>query len=169
MRLFLAALCFSSLLPAQLDPDYGQGWLPEFNLAAKRTLLLGEATPAEKYAWRPAPGVRSTSEVLMHVVETNFWLLGQAGAPQPLPLPVPKAGAEKGVTRKEDAIVWLKASFDAVRKSYSTADRQKKVKFFNRDATAEGVFLRVLVHNHEHMGQLIGYARMSGVKPPWSK
>jgi uncharacterized damage-inducible protein DinB len=31
------------------------------------------------------------------------------------------------------------------------------------------VMLRLLVHNHEHMGQAISYARMSGVTPPWSR
>ena len=31
------------------------------------------------------------------------------------------------------------------------------------------VYLRAIVHTNEHMGQLIAYARMSGVVPPWSK
>jgi uncharacterized damage-inducible protein DinB len=30
------------------------------------------------------------------------------------------------------------------------------------------MYLRIIVHANEHMGQLIAYARMSGVKPPWS-
>jgi len=25
------------------------------------------------------------------------------------------------------------------------------------------------VHDNEHMGQLIAYARMNGIVPPWSK
>ena len=37
------------------------------------------------------------------------------------------------------------------------------------DSTVEGVYLRILVHNNEHMGQLVAYARMTGVKPPWSQ
>ena len=32
----------------------------------------------------------------------------------------------------------------------------------------DGVFLRILVHNNEHMGQAIAYARMNGIVPPWS-
>jgi uncharacterized damage-inducible protein DinB len=31
------------------------------------------------------------------------------------------------------------------------------------------MYLRIIVHANEHMGQLIAYARMSGVVPPWSK
>jgi uncharacterized damage-inducible protein DinB len=42
------------------------------------------------------------------------------------------------------------------------------VKFLGSDVPAAYVLLRILVHNHEHMGQAIAYARMSGVTPPWS-
>ncbi len=167
MRLFLAALCFSSLLPAQLDPDYGQGWLPEFNLAAKRTLLLAEATPAEKYAWRPAPGVRSTGEVFMHLAVANVTLLQQAGVEFDFPLPLPKGDPVKLITRKEDILLWLKTSFDLVRTHYAKAERQKKVQFLGRPALVDGVLVRLVVHAHEHYGQSIAYARMNGVKPPW--
>jgi len=31
------------------------------------------------------------------------------------------------------------------------------------------MYLRIIVHANEHMGQLIAYARMTGVTPPWSK
>ena len=65
-------------------------------------------------------------------------------------------------------IAWLKKWFDAVRAGYETVDRQTKVTLFGRETTADGVFLRILVHNHEHMGQAIAYARMNGIKPPWS-
>jgi uncharacterized damage-inducible protein DinB len=43
------------------------------------------------------------------------------------------------------------------------------VKFFGTDTTADGILMRILVHNHEHMGQSIAYARMIGVTPPWSQ
>jgi uncharacterized damage-inducible protein DinB len=31
------------------------------------------------------------------------------------------------------------------------------------------MYLRVIVHANEHMGQIIAYARIMGVAPPWSK
>jgi uncharacterized damage-inducible protein DinB len=31
------------------------------------------------------------------------------------------------------------------------------------------VYLRIIVHANEHMGQLVAYARMTGVVPPWSR
>ena len=168
-RPMLALSFFAASAIAQIAPELGQGLLPEFDLAAKKILALAEATPEAKYAWRPAPGVRSTSEVFIHIAMANFTLLGRTGVDVKFPLPMPKDNPEKSLTRKEDVIKWLKVSFDAVRAAYPTADRQKKVKFFNQDTTAEGVFLRILVHNQEHMGQSIAYDRMNGIKPPWSE
>jgi uncharacterized damage-inducible protein DinB len=37
------------------------------------------------------------------------------------------------------------------------------------NATVDGMYLRIIVHANEHMGQLVAYARMTGVVPPWSK
>src|ERR1051326_5247738 len=71
----LAALVFSQSLP----PGLGQGWMGEFNHAARQTVELANATPAEKFSWRPAAGVRSVSEVYMHIAIGNYFLLGQGG------------------------------------------------------------------------------------------
>ena len=47
---------------------------------------------------------------------------------------------------------------------------QRKVKVFGSvEGTIESVYLRIIVHNNEHMGQLIAYARTNGIVPPWSK
>lgn len=165
----LAALfLFAFSLPAQeLPPEYGAGWEPEFDLAARRILALAEAIPAGKYAFKPTPAVRSVSEVLMHIALDNYSLLTQAIPGYKFPRPA----TEKTVsTVKEKAAVlhWLKGSIDAVREQYPKANRQLKVKFVGKETTSDGVFLRILVHNHEHMGQMVAYARMAGVPPPWS-
>jgi uncharacterized damage-inducible protein DinB len=151
-----------------VPPELGQGWLPEFTLTSRQLLQLAEAIPEDKYGWRPGPGVRSISEVYMHIAIGNLWLLEQAGVKSPELAKLPK-DPEKSVTAKADVIRWLRTSQDAVKTAYQSADRQKHVKFFDKDATADGVFLRLLVHNNEHMGQSIAYARMNGIVPPWSQ
>jgi hypothetical protein len=70
---------------------------------------------------------------------------------------------------KADVVRWLKASFEAAQENYPKIDKQKAVKFLGHDATCEGVLLRALAHANEHLGQMIAYARMNGVVPPWSK
>ena len=150
-------------------PEYGRGWLPEFNHASKQLLALAEATPPEKFSWRPSPGVRSTSAVYLHIVKGNYMLLTQAGVAAPAAYAKLPANFEESVTEKSEVIRWLKDSQEAVRAAYPKADRQKQVKFFGQSTTADAVFLRLLVHGHEHMGQTIAYARISGVVPPWSQ
>jgi hypothetical protein len=66
----------------------------------------------------------------------------------------------------------LKRSLEIVRVAHLAEkpdDLQRKVRIFDRDATVDGVYLRIIVHDNEHMGQLMAYARMTGVAPPWSK
>jgi uncharacterized damage-inducible protein DinB len=167
--LMLMVLVLALAAAAQQVPEgIGQGWQGEFDHSSKQLLQLAEATPADKFTWRPAPGVRSVSEVYMHIALGNHFLLGQAGIKPAVDLTKLGKDPEKSKTQKADVIAFLKDSFDAVRTNYKAADKSKAVKFFGRDATVEGVYLRILVHNHEHMGQSIAYARMMGVVPPWS-
>lgn len=167
-RLLLSLLAVVAPLSAQA-PELGQGYLPEFILAARHTIELAEAIPADKYSWRPAPGVRTVSEVLMHIATGDYWLLSQTGLPLPEGNRKLTQDLEKKVTDKADVIEWLKDAQHAVRQAYPKADLKKPIQFFKKDATVEGVYLRILVHNHEHMGQMIAYARSMGVKPPWSE
>jgi uncharacterized damage-inducible protein DinB len=79
---------------------------------------------------------------------------------------------EKKVTGKAEVINWLKRSLEAVKQAHAVAtpkDLARKVHIADRDTNADGMYLRIIVHANEHMGQLIAYARMSGVVPPWSK
>jgi uncharacterized damage-inducible protein DinB len=79
---------------------------------------------------------------------------------------------EKTVTSKPEVIAWLKKSLQAVKTAHlaETPEGLKRaVKIYDRDATVDGMYLRIIVHANEHMGQVVAYARMTGVVPPWSK
>ena len=154
--------------PAQVPPGVGEGWPGEFDHASRQLLQLAEAMPADTFVWRPAPGVRSIAEVYVHIAIANQFLLEQAGAKPSVDLTKLGKNPEKGITDKAAVIEFLTQSFDAVRSGYRSTDRQKKVQLFKKDVTADDVFLRILVHNNEHMGQAIAYARMNGIVPPWS-
>jgi len=151
-------------LPEGIWEGYDGEWLH----APQQLVALAEATPAEKFSWRPAPGVRSTSEVYMHIALANFYLLSVTGPKMPAEM---KEGMEKSVTAKAEGISWLKRSLEAVKQAHlavTPKDLERKVHIADRDATVDGMYLRIIVHANEHMGQLIAYARMSGVVPPWS-
>lgn len=171
-RLLLCIVLTCTALSAKVDPLEGlwQGYEGEWGHVSRQLVALAEAIPADKYSWRPAKGVRSTSEVFMHVALANFSLLSVTGPPTPPDMKGPYL--EKTVTAKPDVIQWLKRSLDAVkmaRAGIKPGDLQRKVKIANRDATVDGMYLRIIVHANEHMGQLIAYARVNGIVPPWSE
>ena len=146
-----------------------QGYDGEWKHVSQQLVTLAEATPVDKFAWRPVAGVRSTSEVYVHIVLANFYLLSVTG---PKMLADLKENVEKAVTSKAEVIKWLKRSSDAVNEAHSAEtpkDLERKVHIADRDATVDGMYLRIIIHANEHMGQLIAYARMSGLVPPWSR
>ena len=169
LTLLLATLS-TPVLFAQTAPEgLWQGYDGEWKHVSQQLVALAEATPADKFAWRPAAGVRSTSEVYMHIAMANFYLLSVTGPKMPADL---KEDMEKTVTSKREVITWLKRSLDAVKEAHlaeTPKNLERKVHIVDRDATVDGMYLRIIVHANEHMGQLIAYARMSGVVPPWSK
>jgi uncharacterized damage-inducible protein DinB len=147
-----------------------EGYDGEWAHVSKQMVALAEAIPAEKYSWRPAPGVRSVSEVFMHIALANFYLLSVTGPKMPADMTSDKL--EKTVTKKADVIQWLKRSLDAVktaRAQLKPGDLERKVKIEGKTVTVDGMYLRIIVHDNEHMGQLVAYARMNGIVPPWSK
>jgi uncharacterized damage-inducible protein DinB len=166
---FLLVLAAPRLMPQDPLDGVWQGYDGEWRHTSEQLVALAEATPADKFAWRPAPGVRSTSEVYMHIVMADFYLLSVTGPKMPADL---KDDAEKTVTSKADVIAWLKRSLEAVKQAHlaeTPKDLARKVKIEGRDATVDGMYLRIIIHANEHMGQLVAYARMTGVVPPWSK
>jgi uncharacterized damage-inducible protein DinB len=170
--LFILTVALTASHAQTSDPLEGvfQGYDGEWGHVSRQLVALAEAIPAEKYAWRPGPGVRSTGEVLMHIAETNFWLLSHTGRKDPLGLSDTEQA--KIANDKPKVIDWLKRSLEAVKEAHASEtpqDLQRKVTILHRQATFDGLYLRALIHDNEHMGQLVAYARMNGIVPPWSK
>jgi len=63
------------------------------------------------------------------------------------------------------SFVYLRTQIAALR----DADLEREVNMFGRKMTVRGLLLHATVHAHEHLGQMIAYARMNGIAPPWSK
>jgi uncharacterized damage-inducible protein DinB len=143
--------------------------LSQIDQAREKLVALAEATPAEKFAWRPAEGVRSVGEVYAHVAGGNYFLPTFWGSKVPDgidPRSFEKQGGDKAKT-----IDTLKKSFDYLKQQVQAvppADLDRKIKMFGRDATVRDTVLVLATHGHEHLGQAIAYARMNGVAPPWS-
>ena len=133
---------------------------------------LADATPESDYGWRPAEGVRSVSEVYMHVVAANFGLVSTVmGTEPPEGTDAAWYGQDaESITDKATVVEALGASFDYMAAAIeSTGDDawDNAVDLFGPNSV-RGAMTFTLAHCHEHLGQSIAYARSNGVVPPWS-
>ena len=144
----------------------------------KKFIALAKAIPAEKYDWRPAPGIRSIGEVIRHVASDNYLIPASLGhAPDPATGikagDYKTAGAfEKKQATKEQTVADLETSFASLKQAMQETTPAKlgnQVKLFGESFTTQKLWVAGTTHMHEHLGQLIAYARMNGVKPPWSQ
>ena len=150
-------------------------FLMDLDSLQSRFLALSDAFPADKYAWRPGPGVRSVGEVFMHVASEYYVYAPMAyGAPRSPVIPrgpdafktfeskSTKADVQKHL---KEGLAYAKQSIEALDPAAITGTK----KLFGGDRTIIETTFGMTDDLHEHLGQLIAYARMNGVVPPWSK
>jgi len=171
-------------MPTRLAGCRGE-LLWELDITTRQTVAMAEAIPAAKYDWRPHPKARSFSEVFVHVATGNFMLLDAIGrsAPPDLYPKVPPEGRARilslmsrndefaDTVRDKDAVgALLKRSLQSVNDSLTQSSEDeldRRLHFFGEDTTVRRVYLRLITHTHEHMGQLIAYLRFNDIAPPW--
>ena len=184
-RVLVSVLCFPIVAAfgvsgtAQVNPykdptpglsGYRAEVMAEVRIQEDKFSRLAEAIPADKFTWRPAPGVRSVSEVFLHVSAAGYNLPTLIGSPVPAGIDVPKL--EKSTTDKAKVIRILKDAFaherDAIMKM-PDADLEKSLDWFGGRNTERGILLFMTRHASEHLGQSIAYARSFGIVPPWTE
>jgi len=144
--------------------------LKSFNEASGKILALAESIPEANYGWRPMEGVNSVRDVLVHVTETNFSLGARLGGKPPAGIDRKAVG--DAMKTKAEALTVTKQSMDYIRDILSAipaAELLPEVNVFGSKAPKLRVALLPVDHAHEHLGQLIAYARVNRIVPPWSK
>ena len=170
--LILGLALSGSLVLAQQTPAKGSNaratFVTDVNDLEKKLVALANAVPQDKFGWRPGAGVRSFSEVYMHTALSNYYFIGALGLKPPAG---PSESAEKTMTQKAQVLDALKTSMTALRQAVmnlSQAELGKPLKLEGQQTTNEGALIIIAGHMHEHLGQLVAYARMNGIAPPWS-
>ena len=136
---------------------------------------LAVTMPEDAYQWRPMEGVRSVSEVYRHIAADNFFVPTLMGIAAPPDTGINedastfRAFQERELTRDE-VIETVDASFEFLsRAMHATArDLNHQITLGTSETTVGDVWIRAVVHLHEHLGQSIAYARTNQVIPPWS-
>lgn len=168
--LFATLLCSPALFAqvSQSNTGFFSDVKNDLSESQEKIISLAETIPAEKYTWRPEKGVRSVSEVLMHIAGSNYYLMSFAG------IKTEKADENMGkdVTEKEKVVKALKTSFSDLFNNLQKLNEnilEEQVEMFGHKVSKRTVLFTEMGDLHEHLGQLIAYARMNGIIPPWSK
>mgnify|MGYP001470471656 CR=1 FL=1 len=131
-----------------------------------------------KYEWRPGEGVRSVSEVFMHVAGANFLIPIAVGHQPPKQYrgadqreTMSKLMALEQITDPERVKAELRHAFMHAKHTIAgvqDGELDDTVRLFGQDYTKRAALHLLVTHMHEHLGQAIAYARTNGVVPPWS-
>jgi uncharacterized damage-inducible protein DinB len=177
-----AAMTFVPLVSARAQDVFDaksaghirDAYLADMDTLHAKVLALANAIPAEKYSWSPSKDVRTVSKVFMHVAGEWYFFMPKAfagNAPAGFTPPKPALDSlENNLTTKAQVLAELEKAWAHGRKEVANADVSKmtgKYKPFN--VPIDEAALIMADDLHEHLGQLIVYARSVGVKPPWSK
>jgi len=171
-------------MPERVSGFRGE-FLWEWDIAERQLLQRANTFEAGDYEWRPDTSARGVSEVLVHVACGTFMLLEWIGtrAPADLYPELPEQSEERvwafvrrndalehGLREKDKVILLLRHALDSARETITCADDEdlaRSLFFFGENTTIRRVYLRLLAHTHDHMGQLIGYMRMRRMPVPW--
>ena len=177
MKLLRSLFCLTGMsiaLVASADTAFESAFraslLKSYDDATGKILQLAEAIPADNYGWRPMEGVNSVQEALVHVTEANLGLGGMLGGTPPAGLDRKTVGAS--MKTKAEAIAVTKQGITFIHDLLATMPVEgltAEMNFFGGKATKVRVAMIAADHAHEHLGQLIAYARSNHVTPPWSK
>lgn len=185
MKRVMQALILGSIaLAALASPARGQDVISKEAAAAVKAAFiadldamkvkfvgLAQAFPPDKYTWRPMEGVRSVSEVLMLIATEGYGfaptaLGGAAG------LPREEMGKLNAISDKTQVIDHLNKGFayaKATLEKIDPATLTGKRRAMGQEMTTLQIVDLVAGDMHEHLGQLIAYARTNRIVPPWSK
>jgi uncharacterized damage-inducible protein DinB len=143
--------------------------LVDLERVQKKFVDLANAVPADKLTWRPSEDARSFAEVFLHVSGERYQILALGGATPPADFN--GKTFEKSATDRSRIVEELNKSWDFTQKTIngmSNADFAKLLPKLGPQANAGDVIYILVADAHEHLGQLVAYARVNGIVPPWT-
>ncbi len=183
LALTLAA-CMSGLVPltaraqAANDSTEFANWrgvqVYDMGQLRDKIVRLAHAIPANKLAWRPMDGTRSFHDVFAHIAAEGFVEPTSFGGPLPTgsvadfdaeETRIKGLSDEQVISEMERSLENLSSMIRALSKDHAN----EPITFFGARTYMRGAVALALGDLHEHLGQLVSYARMNQIVPPWSR
>ena len=167
----LSSLAHAQQLNTESAATVKTAFLADIEVMREKFIGLAEAFPQDTYTWRPMEGVRSVSEVLMLIASEGYGFAPTAlGGSAAMSREDSQGLAD--ITDKAQVIDHLNKGFDHARTEIEAIDPATLVSaraLFGRERSTPELALFVAGDMHEHLGQLIAYARTNQIVPPWSR
>ena len=156
--------------PDELSPSLA-GSAKAMHAMIRRNLAeAAENMPADEYAFRPTPEVRTFAQIIGHVVNANFFFCAQVAGEKS-----PATNNYQKITDKAALVKALNDSLaycDRVYAATTDANFDQPVQIANVGGTGStntvrgAMLMYNIAHNNEHYGNLVVYMRLKGHVPP---
>ena len=175
MKPFLSACLLFLLVPGVVLAQSGDA--PEnpvtsslkglHDITAGYVLQAAEMLDDEMYAYRPTDEVRTTGQILAHIVGAQYMFCSvAAGEENPS-----QTNYEQEATTKSDIVAAVRASLDYCEGVYANMTDEEGASIRNLFGTpmaASAILAFNSSHNFEHYGNIATYMRINGLVPPSS-
>ena len=147
-----------------LSGDIQADWARTRNLITQ----IVEAMPDDKFDFKPTPAQQTFAQRVLHVSQTDLFILKTLGGKTPAPTINEKA------TTKAALLADLKQTFDygeAVIKEFTDQQWVQRVPppgFMGSSASRVRIVYFDMQHSEDMYGQFVVYVRLNGVTPPAS-
>lgn len=156
--------------PDELSPSLAAS-VNAMHAAIRRNLAqAAENMPADEYAFRPTPQVRTFGQLIGHLINANFFFCSQVAGEKS-----PATADYEQITDKPTLVKALNDSLtycDRVYAATTDANFLQPMQIAHIDGrgstkTVRGAVLMYnIAHNNEHYGNLVVYMRLKGHVPP---
>jgi len=136
-----------------------------YNGVKNNLVKMAEKMPEEHYAFKATPEIRTFSQLVAHVADSQARTCSAVNGEQ-------KAVNAGSKTSKADLVAALKESFamcDKAVDSLTDAKASEVIAMGQRQSSRLGALTRMVSHSNEEYGYMAVYLRLKGIVPPSSE
>ncbi len=170
-------LLFAAVLAPAADMTVARMYDSQLKGIESEVVPLVKAMPADKFSFAPTngefKGVRTFAQQSKHLAAV-IYMVAAATLQEKPPVDLGGENGPENVQTKEQIVSFVQGAFDYAHKAMNglTAEnglQMVKSPFGGPDMARAGAANIAIWHTMDHYGQMVVYARMSGVVPPASR
>jgi uncharacterized damage-inducible protein DinB len=156
--------------PDELSPSLAGSTKAMHAMIRRNLAEAAENMPADEYAFRPTPQVRTFGQIIGHVIDSNFFFCSQVvGEKSPATADYEQITAKAALVKAlNDSLVYCDRVYAATTDANFIQPMQiaHVVGTGSTNTVRGAVLMYNIAHNNEHYGNLAIYMRLKGHVPP---